>query len=48
MPFKPDPLFKLAIVGLDEHVTFSPHPAAARIRGVTMSTGPAVESNGQH
>jgi MFS superfamily sulfate permease-like transporter len=38
----------LAIVGLDEHVTFSPHPAAARIRGVTMRTDPAVELNGQH
>jgi len=28
----------LAIVGLGEHVTFSPHPAAARIRGLARGS----------
>jgi MFS superfamily sulfate permease-like transporter len=35
----------LAIVGLDDHVTLSQHPAAARLRGVhrpTESTGERI------
>jgi len=32
----------LAIVGLDDHVTLSQHPAAARLRGVHRQTEPAA------
>jgi hypothetical protein len=34
----------LAIVGLEEHVVLSDHPAAARLRGHSKS---AVESHGE-
>jgi MFS superfamily sulfate permease-like transporter len=37
----------LAIVGLDEHVTFSPHPAAARIRGLPHTTA-SVSTTATH
>ena len=32
----------LAIVGLDEHVSLSVHPAAGRLRGTTTSQSPSA------